>query len=392
MILYILKHGEFQMSLNLPTNPVDWRALLEALWGHPEKDSLTPRQRVLTALAHQQPDRIPFDFWAVPEVIKALVEYLGARDEEEMLRLLGVDCRLVRPDYIGPTPQIFEDGTFYTPWGSHRRLVHNDFSTYEEYASFPLAEAKTAAEVQAWPRWPKPEYWDWAGLPAKIREINREIPYHIRYEVGGIFESAWALYGLDRFLVDFVENPEVPCAILDCYTDLMIGNVHRLMQAAQGLIDMVYTYDDVAIQNGLLMSPAMWRKFILPRHQRLNAVIKSYGLKIMYHSCGAVFKLIPAFINDMGIDVLNPLQPRAALMDMQKIKDEFGAQVSFHGGLDLQETMPHGSPEDVRSEVLERCRILGKGGGYICTTAHYIQADVPLQNILTLYSTPRTLN
>ncbi len=377
------------MTISNPLTPTEWRMKLDALWGHPEAEALSPYDRVENTLKHQTPDRTPFDFWAVPEVIEKLKNYLSLPDEQEVLRLLGVDCRLVRPDYIGPRPQTFPDGTFYTPWGSHRRLVSNDFSTYEEYASFPLSECKTAAEVQAWPLWPKPEYWDWAGLPAKIAALNQGPRYHIRYEVGGIFESAWALYGLDRFLVDFVENPEVPCAILDCYTDLMIGNVHRLMQAAGGLIDMVYTYDDVAIQNGLLMSPGMWRRFILPRHQRLNSVIKSYNLKIMYHSCGAVYKLIPAFIQDMGIDVLNPLQPRAALMDMQKIKDEFGRLVSFHGGIDLQETMPHGSPEDVRNEVLERCWILGKGGGYICTTAHYIQGDVPIENILTLYTTPR---
>ncbi len=379
------------MTLHNPQTPAEWRARLESLWGHPEREPLSPYQRVETALALRSPDRTPFDFWAVPEVIEKLIHFLGAADEEEMLRLLGVDCRVVRPEYIGPPTETLPDGSFYIPWGSHRRLVSNEFSTYEEYASFPLAECKTAAEVRAWPRWPKPEYWAWDGMPGQIAILNQDSKYHIRYEVGGIFESAWALYGLDRFLIDFVENPEVPCAILDCYTDLMIGNVHRLMQSASGLIDMVYTYDDVAIQNGLLMSPAMWRKFILPRHQRLNAVIKSYNLKIMYHSCGAVYKLIPAFIQDMGIDVLNPLQPRAALMDMQKIKDEFGGQVAFHGGLDLQETMPHGSPQDVRDEVLERCRILGKGGGYICTTAHYIQGDVPIENILTLYTTPRVV-
>jgi uroporphyrinogen decarboxylase len=121
----------------------------------------------------------------------------------------------------------------------------------------------------------------------------------------------------------------------------------------------------------------------------LNATIKKHGLKILYHSCGAIYPLISDLIQEMGIDVLNPLQPRAAGMDMARIKAEFGGQIAFHGGIDLQETMPFGSPDDVRHEVSERIRILGKGGGYICTTAHYIQADTPIENIIALYTAVR---
>lgn len=161
------------------------------------------------------------------------------------------------------------------------------------------------------------------------------------------------------------------------------------MEVAKGQIELVYTYDDVAIQNSLLMSPRMWRKFILPRHQRLNKVIKEYGVKIMYHSCGAVYPLIRPWIDEMGIDILNPLQPRAKGMDMEKIKAEFGKEIAFHGGVDLQHTLPYGSQQDVVDEVRHLCNALGRGGGYICTSAHYIQADVPVENIIALYLAPR---
>ncbi len=172
-------------------------------------------------------------------------------------------------------------------------------------------------------------------------------------------------------------------------TDLMIGNVRRMMQAGQGYIDWVYTFDDVAIQDRLLMSPRMWREFILPRHQRLNRVIKEYGVKILYHSCGAIYPLIKPLIKEMWIDALNPLQPRAPGMDMSRIKAEFGKRIAFHGGIDLQYTLPNGSQEEVVAEVRERCRVLGKGGGYICASAHYIQADVPVENIIAMYLAPR---
>jgi uroporphyrinogen decarboxylase len=350
---------------------------------------MSPFERVETTIHLRQPDRVPFDFWAVPEMILSLKTLLNAQTDEELLQLLGIDCRIVAPDYIGPLPERFSDNTFYTEWGSHRRLFSNEFSTYEEYASFPLANATFVSEIQTWNKWPKTEYWDWKTIVPKIKKVNQNVHYHIRYDVGGIFESAWALYGLEKFLIDLTERPEIPCAIMDCYTDLMIANVHNLMKEARGLIDIVYTYDDIATQNSLLMSPKMWREYIFPRHQRLNQVIKSYGLKILYHSCGAIYPLIRPLVEDLGIDVLNPLQPRAAMMDMQKIKDEFGQKIAFHGGIDLQQTMSHGTVDDVQSEVASRISILGKDGGYICTTAHYIQADTPLENVIALYTSPR---
>jgi uroporphyrinogen decarboxylase len=369
--------------------PHEVKAWFEERFGNPEKESLTPRQRVIQTINREEPDRVPFDFWGVPEVIDRLVDYFGVADEQEMLRLLGIDCRVVWPDYNGPALEQFEDNSFYGPWGFHRKLVQNDFSTYEEYASFPLADAKTAEDVRVWDKWANGRCWDWAKVPEQIDAMNTLVPYHIRYEVGGMFECAWAVYGLEKFLVDLIKNPEVPCAILDGYTDMFIDNVHNLMAVAGDKIDMLYTYDDVATQNGLMMSPKMWREFILPRHQRLNAVIKEYDKKIMYHSCGAIYKLIQPLIVEMGIDVLNPLQPRAKGMDMMHIKGEFGNQVAFHGGIDLQYTLPQGTTQEVVDEVQERCQILGKGGGYICTSAHYIQNDAPIENIAALYSAPR---
>jgi len=372
-------------------SPAERRAALEAHYGRPQTGVLTPRARVMVAIDHRETDRVPFDFWAVPEVWAALRDYLDVESDEQVLRLLGVDCRLVAPDYVGPAPRVQPDGTSFDAWGTHRRAVANDFSVYDEYASFPLAHAQTVAEVEGWSGWPDPAHWDSSRLKEKILALNREVPFHMRYEVGGIFEWSWGLYGLDRFLVDLKRRPEVPCAIMDCFTELYIANVTRVLAAADGLMDMVYTYDDVGMQNGLLMSPDMWRTFILPRHQRLNAAIRrgSDTVKIMYHSCGAVYPLMGAFADEMGIDVLNPLQPRAAGMDLARIKREFGARLAFHGGVDIQHTLPYGSPEAVQAEVRERCQVLGEAGGYICASAHYIQADTPLENILALYTSPR---
>jgi uroporphyrinogen decarboxylase len=270
--------------------------------------------------------------------------------------------------------------------------VTNPFSTYREYAGHPLAGAETVDDVLSW-GWASPDDWDVSGVRAQCEQFNHDVRHHLRYEVGGIFEWSWALRGFERFLLDLAEKPEVACAIMDRFTDIYIENTARVIEAAGSLLDMVYTYDDVGIQGGLLMSPRMWRKYILPRHQRLNAAIRAarYPTKIMYHSCGAVYPFIGPFVDEMGIDVLNPLQPRAKGMDMVQIKAEFGDRLSFHGAIDIQHTLPHGTPEEVQAEVGERCQILGRGGGYICTSAHYIQADTPLDNILALYTAPREL-
>jgi uroporphyrinogen decarboxylase len=374
-------------------------AFLEEHYGRPEEASISPWERVEMALAHCQPDRVPFDFWAVPEVWEKLRTALGLEDQdaspegEVVLRLLGVDCRMVTPRYVGGKARHLPDGTYIDAWGTHRRQVANEFGAYDEYASHPLAQAETVADVLDWD-WASPDDWDVSGVREQCEGLNAGTRYHLRYEVGGIFEWAWALRGFERFLVDLVEEPEVACAIMDRFTDIYIENTLRVIEAAGGLLDMVYTYDDVGIQGGLLMSPRMWRTYILPRHQRLNEAIRAarYPVKIMYHSCGAVFPLIGPFADEMGIDVLNPLQPRAAGMDMARIKADFGERLSFHGGVDIQHTLPHGTPGDVQSEVRDRCELLGRGGGYICTSAHYIQADTPVENIVAMYSTRRELD
>ncbi len=379
----------------LPTEPAEARAILEAHYGQTEEASITPRQRVEMALHHEEPDRTPFDFWAVPEVWAALRRYLDTDDDADVLRLLGVDCRWVRTDYVGPAPIAQEDGSYYDAFGAHRRSVSNEFCTYEEYAGHPLADVQTVAEVESWPGWPPTEHWDVSTLKDKIQALNRGTEYWLCYEVGGIFEWSWGLRGFEQFLMDLVVKPEIACAIMDCYTGLYIANVTRVLEAAAVCrrgIDMVYTYDDMGTQQGLLISEAMWRELVLPRHLRLNAAIRRFPVKIMYHSCGAIYPLIGALADELGIDVLNPLQPRAAGMDAARIKREFGGRLSFYGAVDIQRTLPRGAPQEVQAEVQERCRVLGRGGGYICASAHYIQADTPLENIVAMYTTPRELS
>jgi len=219
---------------------------------------------------------------------------------------------------------------------------------------------------------------------SKIKKLDECQEYHFRYRVGSVFEVAWQLRGLQEMMMDLVINPEIPEYIMDRVTDVYVENTRKVLELSGDRIDLIYFYDDVATQDSLMISKDMWTKFIRPRHQRIIDVARQYKKPVIYHCDGAVYPLIPELI-DMGVSVLNPIQPDAAGMDLCNLKEEFGERLSFHGGIDIIRTLPKGSVEDVKQEVQERIRILGKNGGYVMTSSHHIQSDTPLENVLAMY-------
>ena len=343
---------------------------------------MLPRERVVLALNHKTTDRIPVDFWSVDEVMQKLLCYFHTDNPETVLETLKIDMRMVDPDYIGPKEKTFPDGSYITPMGCHKRRVANEFCVYEDFAGFPLDYAESIRDLEAYPNWPDAHMWDWDNLSDKIGNLHDQ--YYIRLRTGGLFEQAWALRGNEKFFMDMALNPELAHFIMNKLCDFYCDYVTFAMEAAGDKIDMVYTYDDIASQRSLMMSPDMWAEIIKPYHQKLNAVVKKYGKKVMYHSCGAVRPLIDQLI-ELPIDVLNPLQPLVAGMDLEAIKSVFGQRVCFHGAMDIQELLPMGSPDDIRKEAKRLVKILGKNGGYILAPAHHIQADTSVENVLALY-------
>lgn len=322
------------------------------------------------------------DFWAVPETWIKLREHFHTSDDEVILQHLNIDIRQFQPDYIGPELRVMEDGSFFDTVGIHRKLVYNGKSAYEEYASSPLGYAESVEDLDKYEYWPSADNYDWDGLSAKIGDAHDK--YYIKLETGGIFELSWALRGYEQFLMDMLLEPEMCAYILNKFSDFYCDYVTRALTACGDKIDMIYTYDDIASQRSLLMSKDTWEELIKPCHVKLNKVIRSFGKTIMYHSCGAVYDMIENLVQ-LPIDVLNPLQPRAAGMDFNKIKENFGSRICFHGGIDIQETLPFGTPDDVRKEVGHAIGTLSQNGGYILSSAHYIQGDTPVENILAMY-------
>jgi uroporphyrinogen decarboxylase len=207
---------------------------------------------------------------------------------------------------------------------------------------------------------------------------------HIRFRVGSVFETAWQMRGMERFLMDLALEPQIPRYILDRIAEIHLENARRVMEAAGDRLDMLYFYDDVASQSSLLVSLDMWKEFIQPLHARLVDLAHAKGIPIMYHCDGALYPLIPELL-DMGIDVLNPVQLDAIGAPPERLKAEFGDRLAFHGGLDIMELLPKGSPEQIRSEVRRLIEILGVDGGYILCSSHHIQPNTPVENVLAAY-------
>lgn len=382
---------------------------------------MNSRDRVLTSLHHREPDRVPVDFLATPEIWQELVEHFqpdpsginsgGYFDpkHEAILRKLEVDCRLISYDmYCNPPQSLLKpgseidwwdslarsspnrmwrqkltDGTSLDIWGHHTRNIATETGSYEEYASWPLQNFTSVSELSQY-AWPEPDWWDFSHLRESIELIDPGQLHQMRFRAGTIFESAWQLRGMEEFLMDLAINPDIPLYIMSRLTEVIVENTRRVLEIAGDLIDMVYFYDDVGAQNGLMLSKNMWRTYLRPQHQKIIEVAKSFGKQVIYHSDGAIYPLLGELI-DLGIDVLDPIQPTAKDMAPSRLKEEFGERLSFHGGIDIVGTLPHGTPEQVMAEVVDRVRQMGAGGGYILSSSHHIQSDTPLENVLAMY-------
>jgi uroporphyrinogen decarboxylase len=278
------------------------------------------------------------------------------------------------------------DGTNHDIWGCHRQKVEHGFGAYEEFATWPLQGAESVADLERHP-WPEPDWWDFSPLPAILDSLDAGGVRHVRFRIGSVFEIAWQLRGMQEFLIDIAINVEIPRYIMRRLTDVYVENTRRVLELVGDRLDMVYFYDDVATQNSLMISPDTWRAEVRPLHARLTELARAYDVPVMYHCDGAIYPLIEELI-DLGVDLLNPIQPDAKGMEAQRLKDEFGDRLSFHGGVDILRILPQGTPDEVRDEVRRLVETLGRGGGYVLCSSHHVQPDTPVENILAMYEVP----
>jgi uroporphyrinogen decarboxylase len=352
----------------------------------------THRDRVAAALNHETPDRCPMQISFTPEFATRLRADLGhgrgaqhnphgGGNTYELERALDEDLLLTSVGWANCYYQ--QAGPYTDEWGIGWRpcTYQTKFGAgyYTEVASHPLADDAAIDRYRP----PDP------ARPELYREAERLVAdYGREYWIVGvtvttIFETAWALRGLSRLLMDFVENPDLAQRILEIPFRYHLPAARRLVEIG---VDMIWIGDDVGSQKGMMISPAAWRTFLKPRMAEFVATLKAVNpaVKIAYHSDGNVGSIVPELI-EIGIDVLNPIQP--ACMDPAEVKKQYGRQLCFWGALDEQHTLPFGSPDNVRREVLHRLETIGRGGGLILGPTHHVQLDTPMENFWAMVHT-----
>jgi uroporphyrinogen decarboxylase len=340
---------------------------------------MTPKQRVLCSLNWQEPDRTPVQIYLTPEIEKTLRAYFG----ENFLDVLGVDLRLINPAYKGKIREA-HDGIFYDMWGSGYKWVrHSNAGTYKESIFLPLSALKTLDDVASYP-WPNPDDFDYSMLAAEAEKLK---DYAVC--IGGphfpdILNGVARGRGMEQVMMDIALRDEVGLAIIDKRVEICLEILKRSLEAARGKIDIVCLGEDCGNQNGRMFSAKDFDDVFRPYLQKFFDLAHAFGAKAMMHSCGDTHEIMPTYI-EMGLDILDAMQPEPKGMDPEKIREMCKDKLAFCGLISTQQTLPHGTAADCRNEARHRLDIIAKGGGYIFAPAHCIQPDTPLENIIAIY-------
>jgi len=372
-----------------------------------------PRDRVIDSLNHKEPDRVPFDLGGNPcagihEIAYGrLLEHLGTKREvtigeiisqqavvihEEVLQRLRVDVRSIGIQIVGTAiDQVKDEGactSFIDEYGI-KWVKPKVGGLYYDMRHHPLSGSISLADIKAlpMPRLPGPDEMRRLRNQAR-RCVEDGYAVVVPEPSGGIFELACWLRGFKDIFMDLVTNTSLVASLLDKLVEFRLEYWSLILKELGDLVDIVSEADDVAMQDGLMISPDLYRKILKPRHRKILEHIKKMAKKpvyICFHSCGAVRELIPDFI-EIGVSALNPVQISAAGMNTRELKKEFGDEITFWGGgVDTQRILPRGTPEEVKEEVKRRIDDLAPGEGFIFATVHNIQADVPPENIMAMW-------
>ena len=371
---------------------------------------MNARDRVLTSLHHEEPDRIPTALWGSYYTLNdgtyfAILDHLGlgtsvapfrrylSRNsnyyDDRVLDALGTDVRYL---WSGFTDRGGADmnGDRTDCWGVRwERRGHSLTSCH-----FPLAQAAGPGEVELH-KWPDPEHYiDREMMAERMRHLRQKYPHHAKAARAvnsyGPFEQAAELRGREQFYVDLIAEPELARAILRRCTDVIIrGNELYLDTVGSDLDFFEIPGDDYGATEALVISPAMFRDFIKPELARIVAGVKQQcpELAVAFHTDGAITSIVADLV-DVGIDMLNPLEP-LPVTDWAAIKKEYGERLCFMGGVDVRQAM-RGSVEEVEDDIVRCIETFAAGGGYILTPANHLQVDVPPENIVALYERVRS--
>jgi uroporphyrinogen decarboxylase len=377
-----------------------------------KQETMTSRERLIKALNHEEPDRVPIDLGGNQTGIhkfayKALIDHLGIEDEirimdpvqqlaqpcEAVLERLRVDTRYIAAgaagDWTGGIVQEERDGRLWHDLVDEfgvRWSMPDDQPYFMDITLHPLADA-TIDDIEDYPFPKGDDAGRFAGLRERALQIKNETPYAVVSGISGVvYETCWYLRGLETWFMDLMINPAFCEALIDQTLKFWMDWFRVFLGEVGDVVDVIMIGDDLAGQNGPLFNPDAYLQIVKPRHKQLVQYIKSRtNAKIWYHTCGGCMTYIPELI-DNGIDVLNPVQISAEDMEPISLKARFGDRLSFWGGaIDSQHVLPYASVEQVRADVRKNLEAFKPGGGYVFNNVHNIQAGVPPENILALY-------
>jgi uroporphyrinogen decarboxylase len=348
---------------------------------------MTSKERVMAAINHQQTDRVPITFDAEDIVYDELHKHLGTGTKEELFDALHVDTWMIMPkNFIYPESEEGKKEKIAT-WGFKMVVAEYSGGTYDELSESPLAGKDDISDINNYP-WPDDNAMDYSHMPpeAKAHEDRAIItPF-----AGGPYFIASFIRGLEDLMIDFVARKDYAHRLIDETAERVIRFLEIMLDQHGKEIDVVYMDDDFCSQQGPLFSPDIFKEFIMPYMTRVVDITHKHNKKFLLHVCGAVRPFLPMII-DAGVDILEPIQTRAEGMGPVGLKKDFGKDLCFYGGVDLQQILCKGTVQEVTDEVKRLIDVLSIDGGYIIGPGHtYIQIDAPVENIIAMYDTAYT--
>jgi len=349
------------------------------------KTTLSPKERVRRAFSYQEPDRVPLNYFANPEIDARLKTHFGLKrsDDEGLLQALQVDFRSINPPYIGPVLHQPLPDREISIWGIHTRWVEHGAGGYWDFCDFPLKDADLDA-VLNFPL-PNPDDFDYEAAAAQARTYQNYWISTGGAGTGDIINTTSMLRNMEQVLVDLVTDNEALLAFINRRMKIELEILERTLQAAQGLIDMVWLGEDLGTQKGPMISKRLYRKHLKPVHQKYIDVAKQFNLPVIFHTCGSSSWVYEDFI-EMGVNIVDTLQPEAKNMSPEYLVEHFGGRLAFHGAISTTGSLSFGTTQDVVEDVRHTLEVMKPGGGYALSPTHQIQDNTPTENVLAMYT------
>lgn len=342
---------------------------------------MTKRERVLTAMNRQRPDRVPKAASFTPAVQKMFEEKTGCKDPAAYF-----DYDVTGVGFAGPQTAV--------NWADWYGYAHPEGTTYSEYGTahipgsfyhfwqldYPMKHVNSVREMEEFP-WPDftPAYRH-QHLEEAVRQLHAQ-GWYVQGGVGHIWENAWQIVSMEKLMMDFVLHPDQAAYVLDRVTE---DRVFQACRFAAADVDCLLCGDDVAMQHKMMMSPEMWRQWLKPRWAKVWAAAREIkpDIQIFYHSDGNVEAIIPDLI-EIGMTILNPVQPEC--MDPAQLKAQYGDRIAFWGCVGTQTVFPFGTPQEMKQTVKWLIETVGKDGGLFLAPTHVLEPDVPWENIVAFF-------